>query len=168
MRLHVPHWRQRQQGECLAACAAMVLLYLGERLNYDRLVQRLGTSSAGAFFFNLARLRSWRVAVEWAQGTLDLLQVQLAAGQPVIVPVDTGLLPYWLTRADIPDAERVTDHAVVVVGIDAQYVYVNDPDLEIVPQRVEREWFHDAWRNREQWYAVIHHRWLWRLTRLTR
>ena len=37
MRLHIPHWRQRQQGECLAACAAMVLTYLGEGVDYERL-----------------------------------------------------------------------------------------------------------------------------------
>jgi hypothetical protein len=58
----------------------MVLTHLNQGVNYDRLVQRLGTSSGGAFFFNMERLRSWRLVVERAQGNLDTLQLHLAAG----------------------------------------------------------------------------------------
>ena len=159
MPLNVPQWRQRWPGECLAACTAMVLIYLGERVAYDQLVQRLGTSSIGTVFAHLDRLRSWRLTVERGRGTMEILRQHLTAGHPVIVPVDTALLPYWLTRADKPEDERVTDHAVVVVAIDEQYVYVNDPDFEQAPQRIELAWFQDAWQHFAQRYAVIHHRW---------
>jgi hypothetical protein len=143
----------------------MVLAYLGERVDEERLRQRLGTVTAGTFFFNVDRLRSWWLAVERDQGDRMTLEMWLAAGHPVIVPVDTGLLPYWLTRPDVADPERVTDHAVVVVGLDDQHVSVNDPDFAVAPQVVEWGWFLDAWRNHDQWYAVIRRRWAWRLWR---
>jgi ABC-type bacteriocin/lantibiotic exporter with double-glycine peptidase domain len=159
MPLNVPQWRQRQPGECLAACAAMVLTYLGEHVAYAQLVQQLGTSDVGTVFSHLDRLRSWRLTVERGRGSTELLRQHLAAGRPVIVPVDTALLPYWLTRSDLPEAERLTDHAVVVVAIDELHVYVNDPDFEQAPQVIELGWFQDAWRNFAQRYAVIRRRW---------
>jgi ABC-type bacteriocin/lantibiotic exporter with double-glycine peptidase domain len=162
MRLTVPHWRQQQPGECLAACAAMVLLHLGVPAAYERLKQQLDVETSSAPFFYIDRLRSWRLVVERKQGTLATMQMHLAAGRPVLVPVDTALLPYWITRPDITDAERVTDHAVVVVGLDDQFIYVNDPDFETAPQTVERDWFLEAWQHHEQWYAALHRRWAWR------
>jgi len=41
--------------------------------------------------------------------------------------VDTGELPYWSTSAD---------HVVVVVGLDEERVYLNDPYFESAPQSV--------------------------------
>lgn len=165
MQLRVPHWRQRQEGECLAACAAMGLTYLEAPVLYEQLKQLLDVETSSAPFFNIDRLRSWWLVVEHRQGNLEMVQAHLAAGRPVLVPVDTALLPYWITRPDVTDAERVTDHAVVVVGMDDQSIYVNDPDFETAPQPVEREWFLEAWRHHEQWYAVLHRRWPWRLWR---
>jgi hypothetical protein len=37
--LPVPHHLQRSDGDCLAACAAMVLAYLGVSVDYDRLLR---------------------------------------------------------------------------------------------------------------------------------
>lgn len=142
----------------------MVLLDLGERVAYDQLVQRLGTSDVGAVFAHLDRLRSWRLTVERGRGTPETLRHHLTAGRPVIVPVDTALLPYWLTRSDVPEAERMTDHAVVVVAMDEHHVYVNDPDFAQAPQVVDLGWFLDAWRHFAQRYAVIHRRWPWSLS----
>lgn len=139
----------------------MVLTYWGERVVYEQLVQRLGTSTIGTVFAHLDRLRSWRLTVERGRGTTETLRQHLAAGRPVIVPVDTALLPYWLMRSDVPETERVTDHAVVVVAMDDQYIYVNDPDFEQAPQVIELGWFQDAWRNFAQRYAVIRYRWPW-------
>jgi uncharacterized protein YvpB len=41
--------------------------------------------------------------------------------------VDTAELPYWSASAD---------HAVVVVGVDEEWVYLNDPYFEDAPQSV--------------------------------
>jgi ABC-type bacteriocin/lantibiotic exporter with double-glycine peptidase domain len=39
--LSVPHIPQREQGECLTACAAMMLRYMGHPVNYDHLMKLL-------------------------------------------------------------------------------------------------------------------------------
>lgn len=39
--LPVPHVRQCESADCLAACTAMVLAYLGIKISYTRLVQVL-------------------------------------------------------------------------------------------------------------------------------
>jgi hypothetical protein len=141
----------------------MMLTALGDEVDFDRLVQRLDISSAGGFFFNIDRLSSWSFTVEHSRGTLETLRQYLEAGQPIIVPVDTELLPYWVMRRDVSMEERITDHAVVVVGMDDQYIYVNDPDFAEAPQMVELTWFYDAWQNFRLRYAVIRRRWrLWR------
>ena len=159
MHLHVQHWQQRQQGECLVACVAMLFAYIGRRVRYQRLLRQLDTSTAGTFFFNLDRLRSFWFIVERNQGNLTSLRQQLDDGHPIIVPVDTEVLPYWLARHDIAEEERITQHVVVVVGIDHQFVYVNDPDFAEAPQLVEIRWFMDAWQYHDGWYAVIRRRW---------
>ena len=53
MLLPLQHWRQRQPGECLVACAAMVMAYLERQIDYDTLHRRLRTSTSGTFFANL-------------------------------------------------------------------------------------------------------------------
>ena len=159
MQLNVPHWQQRQRGECLVACVAMGLTYIGQHARYKRLLIQLNTSTAGTFFSNLDRLYSFWFIVQRNQGNLIILRQQLEDGYPIIVPVDTEVLPYWLTRADVTEEERMTQHAVVVVGIDHQFVYVNDPDFPVAPQVVEIGWFVDAWKHHNYWYAVIRRRW---------
>lgn len=157
--LNIANWRQPRNGECLAACAAMVLAHIGEQVNYQRLLQRLGTTESGTPFPNVDRLRSWRLIIERSQGNWDILRQRLETAQPVIVPVATELLPYWLLRSDLSDAERMTEHAVVVVGMDEHQIYVNDPDFAEAPQVVERAWFAEAWQHHDGWYAVIRRRW---------
>jgi hypothetical protein len=39
--LPVPHRRQRDTGDCLAACAAMILAYLENPIAYDQLLKLL-------------------------------------------------------------------------------------------------------------------------------
>lgn len=156
---NIANWRQPRSGECLPACAAMVISDWGERVNYQRLVQQLGTTASGTPFPNIDRLHSWRLTVERAAGTLAILRQRLATGQPIIVPVATELLPYWLLRPDLPEAERITEHAIVVVGIDDHSFYVNDPDFATAPQVVKLDWFVDAWAYHNYWYAVIRRRW---------
>jgi uncharacterized protein YvpB len=111
------------------------------------------------------RLRSWSFRVEYSRGNLETLRQHLEAGRPIIVPVDTELLPYWVTRRDVSAAEQITDHAVVVVGMDEENIYVNDPDFEAAPQAVELGRFYDAWQHFALRYAVIRRRWPWRLRR---
>lgn len=154
----IVHWQQRRDGECLAACAAMVLTALGEQVNYARLRQRLNITDSGAPFSNITRLRSWRITVELAQGQLTTLEARLTAGAPIIVPVATELLPHWLLRIDVSPTERITEHAIVVVGMDDHAVTVHDPDFAAAPLAVDLGWFRDAWQHHDNRYAVIRRR----------
>ncbi len=144
--LPIPHHPQRSDGDCLAACAAMVLGYLNVPVDYDRLLTLLGVKSYGTPGSRLKNLADLGVHVRYAQGTLAELFGYLDRGQPCIVLVRTDQLPYWTCA---------TDHAVLVVGFDEQVVYVNDPAFEQAPQRIPRADFELAWLEFDYRYAVL-------------
>lgn len=95
--LPVPHLLQRQPGECLAACAAMILTYLALPVNYNRLLKLLQVRpDIGAPSFNIRRLKTLGVVeVIYKQGTLVELHDHLMNNRPGIAFVQTGELPYW-------------------------------------------------------------------------
>ena len=145
--LTVSHRRQRRRTDCLAACAAMVLDYLGQSVRYSRLVRLLAiTPDLGAPASNIRRLSTLNVSVEYGPGTIDDLIEYIAQGSPCITFVHTLHLGYWAAA---------TRHAVVVVGIDEQQVYLNDPFFDVAPQVVSRLEFDLAWDEMGNTYAVI-------------
>ena len=144
--LVVSHRKQQQQADCLAACAAMVLDYLHIQVDYRRLLRILRIRAYGAAFSNLHYLQALGLRVEVHQGTFIALQGLLAQGLPIIVAVDTSQLSYW---------SEETDHAVVVVGMDHDTVYVHDPDLSDGPQPIPMPEFELAWLEHDYRYAVI-------------
>jgi len=77
---------------------------------------------------------------------LEELELRIAQGQPCIVFLDTAELPYW---------SEATFHAVVVVGMDDEYIYVNDPAFDEAPQRITWGDFDLAWIEEGYYYAVI-------------
>ena len=56
--LSVSHRQQRQQADCLAACAAMVLDYLHVPFRYDRVPRLLRIEAHGTVFSHLQYLES--------------------------------------------------------------------------------------------------------------
>jgi len=50
--LSVPHHKQSRDGQCLPACARMVLAYLGQDLDEARLARLLRTRPFGTPFVN--------------------------------------------------------------------------------------------------------------------
>lgn len=144
--LPVSHRRQQQQADCLAACAAMVLDYLQRPIPYDRLLHLLRVDAIGAPFRNLRLLQSLRLSVTIANGDMTTLHAHLQNGRPLIVAVDTAQLPYW---------NEATDHAVLVIGVDAQHVYLLDPDTAVAPQLVPLAEFELAWLEKDYLYAVM-------------
>ena len=144
--LSASHHRQRQQADCLAACAAMVLDFLQLSIGYEQLLRLLGIRYFGAPFSSLRKLGSLGVTVLIARGDLATLRGYLEEGYPVIVAVNTLALPYW---------NEDTAHALVVVGFEHDAVLLNDPEFVRVPQTVSTDLFLLAWLEQDYRYAVI-------------
>lgn len=145
--LPVDFVQQQRVGECLAACAAMVLNYVGKPIAYRRLVSALeiiptvGTPSSK--IRNLVRLG---VTVQYQRGTIERLCDHIRNNQPCIIFVQTAELPY---RKDI------TDHAVVVVGFDERFFYIHDPEFAESPINVPHGDLDLAWLEHDELYAVL-------------
>lgn len=146
--LPVTHLRQKRDGDCLAACAAMILDYLGRGVDYSQLLQLLGIKIYGAPAGNIRYLTQLGLTVEYSVTDTDGLFKILAEGKPIIVFVRTGDLPYWKYK---------TDHAVVVIGYDTdtQSIFLNDPYFEEAPILVPQGFLELAWLERDNFYAAI-------------
>ena len=148
--LSVPHVKDTRQGECLAACAFMAFRYLGMTVKYDRLRHLLGILPGyGAPFSNIERLAT-QFAVEVTyknEGSLPDIYQFLQAGWPVLTGINTRELPHW--------AGVATQHAVVVVGMADDRVFVNDPGFAQAPLAVSMGDFDLAWLAQGEAYAAI-------------
>jgi ABC-type bacteriocin/lantibiotic exporter with double-glycine peptidase domain len=144
--LPVLHRQQSQSSDCLATCAAMLLDYLRVPFKYEHLLRLLRTRSFGTEFSNLRSLRSFGLFVLVEQGTVETLRGQLERGLPPIVFVNTGLLSYW---------NEETGHAVVVMAIEDQQIYLSDPRFSDAPKVISLTEFEVAWIEQDQTYAVV-------------
>ena len=144
--LPVSHYPQHRQAECLAACAAMALNYLQVPVDYERLLKLLRIGPAGAPFRNLRYLESLGLAVNIEQGAITILQARLRRGLPPVAFVHTGQLPYW---------KQATGHAVTVIGIEADRIYLNDPAFVQAPKEISLAEFELAWLDLDQFYATV-------------
>ncbi len=131
----------------MAACAAMVLTYLRVTVHYQRLFKALHIQKGlGTPFPNIRALTQFGINITYQQGALIDLYTFLRNDRPIIVPVKTLELPHWTED---------TDHAIVVVGIDEQSVYINDPAFASAPIPVSHGDFGLAWLERDEYYAVL-------------
>jgi len=126
----------------------MVLDYLDVEIPYSRLLQLLRVKSFGAPASNIRLLEQLSLTASYRVTNMAGLEGLLASGQPVIVFVRTGELPYWNYQAD---------YALVVVGFDEEHIFVNDPYFDEAPIPVPRGDFELAWLERDYFYAVISH-----------
>ncbi len=144
--LSVPLRKQAQPADCLAACAAMVLDYLGMSVDYAQLLATLRISSIGSPRRNITRLARFGLNVIYGESDLQSVAQQLTDGHPVITFVDTAELPYW---------SYPSNHAVVIVGLDENTIILNDPAFTDSQQRVPVGDFELAWLNCDNACAVI-------------
>jgi ABC-type bacteriocin/lantibiotic exporter with double-glycine peptidase domain len=145
--LAVPHIQQQLPGECLAACAEMVLTHLAMPVAYEKLLNLLQVRSGfGTPAGNIRYLEQLKLEIIYRQGDFDDLADHLKQGQPCIAFIKTSELPYW---------DEAVDHAVVIVGLDDQFIYLNDPAFPTAPIQVERGEFDLAWLNWGEKYAVL-------------
>lgn len=124
----------------------MVLDYHQLAIDYNQLLSLLQVQWFGARTSNIRTLSRLNVQVVYEEGTLEKLRDHLLNDYPPIVFVSTQDLPYW---------DRRTQHAVVVVGLDDHYIYLNDPAFVSAPIPVPRADFELAWFERDRLYAVI-------------
>lgn len=144
--LTVPHLQQQTDGDCLAACAAMVLAYLNVAVDYPSLLDLLKIKPFGAPARNIKLLEQLDVNVSYRNTDMGGLEELLLESHPIIAFVRTADLPYWAYS---------TDHAIVIVGFDDTNVYLNDPHFIDAPLKVARGDFELAWLERDYYYAVI-------------
>lgn len=145
--LPIPHHKQRHEADCLVACVAMILDYLERPINYERLMGLLKVEpDIGGRASNVRRLSTLGISVHYGTGTLNDLAHHITQGIPCIAFVNTAYLSYW------PEATR---HAVVVVGLDTERVYLNDPFFNAAPQSLPRLEFELAWDEFDNAYAVL-------------
>lgn len=145
--LNVPVRKMSQTADCLAACAAMVLDYIGHPASYADLLRLLEVGPLGTPAGRIVRLEQWGLAVEYGEGNLEILRSFVDSDKPIIALVRTRELPYWRGFD--------TYHSVVVVGYDEAQIYVNDPHFDDAPQSVAIGDFLLAWLEMSNRYAAL-------------
>lgn len=144
--LNVPHQTQIEDSWCLPACAAMICAYW-QRPKYQGDVARwLQTTEIGTPARNISRLKDYGFDVTCLEGSLQFLIESLQRGIPCILFLRTGELSYW---------EIDTAHAVVIIGIDAQEVYLNDPVFEDAPKVIPVDELMLAWSSFDYVVATL-------------
>ena len=144
--LNTPHRLQEVEAGCLAACAQMVLQHIGVETTQSRLNRLFGLTGIGAPYSNIRRLDQLGIQVKVAAGDEPTIRSAIDRNQPVIVFVKTGDLLYW------PDN---TSHAIVVVGYDEEYVFLNDPMFADAPKRSGWNEFMLAWSEQDHMLALV-------------
>jgi ABC-type bacteriocin/lantibiotic exporter with double-glycine peptidase domain len=114
----------------------MVLAHHGRLLPEADLRQFLDTRPHGTKARNLHAVASLGFEVQFSTANLSQLRDALATALLPIVFVETGPLDYW--KIDCA-------HVAVVVGIDDNYVYLNDPFFDTAPQQTSLSSFLQGW-----------------------
>jgi predicted double-glycine peptidase len=138
--------RQITESSCGACALHAVLSYWGKEVDEEELMRLLGTSAAvGTFPERIVQgVRSLGLKAEAREDlTLDELRKVTDAGHPVI-----ALAQLWRSQSESPETpEEDWDcgHYIVVLGVDDESVYFQDPYLRMgkgfVPRReFERHW----------------------------
>ena len=144
------HRQQRRESDCLVACAEMVLNHLGIAIEYTRLAKILRAGADFTPFSHLRYLEDLGLSITLdTQGDVSLFETYIAVRLPVIVAVKTLNWLYW--------GDTVTEHAVLVVGIDQTHdlIYIHDPFFAEAPIEMELLRFETGWEEKERRYAVI-------------
>ena len=144
------HKRQRHETDCLVACAEMLLNYLGITIPELRLRKFLRAGINFTPFSNLSHLQQLALSVRLGeQAAAAMFEDHLLSGLPVIVAVKTVGWNHW--------GDIVTEHAVVVVGIDRpnDKIFIHDPYFADSPIEMSLLAFEIGWQEKDRQYAVI-------------
>jgi len=144
----VPDVRQSTGYTCGASALQAVLAYWGTEEREDRLAARLhSTPEAGTHPLDIVRVaRDFGLTADLREG-LELadLETALAAGTTVIVDLQA-----WRDRTDLPWTETWDDgHYMVLLGMDDENLYFEDPSLLGSRGTIPRSEFIDRWHDYE-------------------
>jgi predicted double-glycine peptidase len=144
----VPDVRQSTGYTCGAAALQAVLAYWGVSEREDRLAARLrSTPEAGTHPLDIVRVaRELGLEADLREGlALSDLEAALSSGTTAIVDLQA-----WRDRDDLPWTETWDDgHYIVLLGMDAQYLYFEDPSLLGRRGLIPRAEFVDRWHDYE-------------------
>jgi ABC-type amino acid transport substrate-binding protein len=148
--LPVPHRTEAFAGACLPAYCQMALALWGISKSQSEIATQIGyIEGAGTAARNITRLTALGVKVEWREyGTVNELGQAITEGRVPVVFLRTGELPYW--DQDVP-------HALIIVSVEVDTVYVNDPAFENAPIPVSVGDFELAWDEFQRQWATVHH-----------
>lgn len=124
--LRVSHRQQTKDGDCLPTCVEMVLDFQKVNVNKRRLRRTLRSKWFGTPFENVKYPTNYKVT--FGHFLPDEIHNYLAAKLPVIAGIRTGDLTYWNNED--------TDHVVVILGMNQEFVIVNDPILSFGEKRI--------------------------------
>lgn len=144
--LRLTHYPQSREGFCLPACARIVLAHWKQTSTEQALNELLGSTPVGTPSSRIQRLSRWGYQVIYRTATLPELGSWLTEGVPVIAFVRTEFLDYW---------HEDTPHAVVIVGLDDNDVYLYDPAFAAAPKISSLDGFLAAWIEQDEVVAVI-------------
>lgn len=140
--------RQTTEYSCGACALQKVMSYWGKEVDEAALMEMLGTTPEDGTWpeaiVRVAREQGLEAELR-SELTLDEVQRTTAEGHPVIV-----LGQVWRTQkardATFAD-EWDSGHWFIVLGIDADYVYFEDPYMRMGRGFVPRATFEEAWHN---------------------
>ena len=140
--------RQSTEYSCGASALQAVLSYWGKQVEEQELMQRLHTSpETGTYVGDIVRVaREFGFTAEVREDlTLPDLYVALKKGMPVIVCGQA-----WRSREHSdksPQEDWEDDHYIVVLGVDSNYVYYQDPFAKRGNAFVSHQLFEESWHN---------------------
>ena len=139
--------RQATEYTCGPSALQAVLRYWGKDVEEEEIAKLAATTSeVGTFPEDLARsARALGFRAEVKEGlTLDEVQKFTAAGHPMIALAQVWLSASSMGRRSVAD-EWDSGHYIVVLGVDKDYVYFQDPYVLMSKAFMPRKLFEAHW-----------------------
>lgn len=140
---------------CEIQCEAYVLKHFGISIDESELlevakenhwIKRVGTPLQ--YMGNLLEYRGLKVNRTY-RATIEDLREALKAGECLIVAVDSDKL-----YPERPDEEDVTNHAVVVMSVGTETIFIYDPE-DVEETDIQLSLFLNAWRESNNYVVRI-------------
>lgn len=152
--LSLTHKPQEVDGYCLPTCVQMVLGYIELSYSQATLSELMESQlPIGTLRSNIKKLTSLQIDIIYDSGNLKDIEKWLNQNSPVIVFLDAGELPHW-HHYDFTQ-QVVIQHAIVVVGLDSQTIYLMDPAINNGPTSTPIGDFILAWDEMDNYYAIL-------------